>query len=339
MTGDDARDVERELGSTLAALAPPPAPGLLDRAMTEVAATPQRKQLLAIPVDRAGWSRWLLIGGVAAAAMVVGIVIGSSRSLVTGDDPSTTPIPSAGPTGSAQASGSAPPMAWTEPAAYVFTFVSSCGERNLIGEFDVVVEDGIAIGYQPADERAASFSGGIEDIPTLGLLWARAMEASQDADAILTLETDATDGHPTLIDIDWRPNAIDDEECYRITSYLAYPPGLAWVEPESYTFTFNSECGLRLLNGRFEITVADGNAVAFVSPDGLPASMFDLSEMPTLADLASQVARAYADEDASVRAFEVDPEDGHPTRIDIDWVPNAVDDEECYTIESYTPGS
>ena len=30
--------------------------------------------------------------------------------------------------------------------------------------------------------------------------------------------------------------------------------------------------------------------------------------------------------------------DKHPTRIDIDWEPDAVDDEACYTIEDYTIG-
>jgi hypothetical protein len=239
-------------------------------------------------------------------------------------------------------------MAWTEPAAYVFTFVSSCGERNLIGEFDVVVEDGIAIGYQPVDERAASFAGGIEDIPTLGLLWARAMEASQDADAILTLETDATDGHPTLIDIDWRPNAIDDEECYRIRHYAAYnaasaspnPSGApTWIEPESYVYVFDSQCGLRMLNGRYEVTVVDGEVVDYRALNDPAYQPPPLIEMPTLADLLDRVERARADRDAVIREFEVDPQDGHPTHIDIDWMPNAIDDEECYIIESYTPGS
>ena len=291
---------------------------------------------------------WLPMGGVAAAAIVVGVVIGCSRSLVTGDDPSSTPIPTAAPTGSAQPSESVTPMAWTEPAAYVFTFVSSCGERSLIGEFDVVVEDGIAISYLPVGEPAALFPGGIDDIPTLGQLWARAQEAGQDAEAVLALETDAIDGHPTAIDIDWLPSAIDDEECYRITHYAAYPAASpspnpsgvpAWTEPDAYVYVFNSMCGLRMLNGRYEVTVVDGEAVDYRSLNDpaypLPPSL----QMPTLADLLNQVERARADRDAVINEYEVDPQDGHPTYIDIDWMPNAIDDEECYIIESYTPGS
>ncbi len=54
------------------------------------------------------------------------------------------------------------------------------------------------------------------------------------------------------------------------------------------------------------------------------------TELPTLADLMNQVERARADGDAIVKAFEADPDDGHPTLIDIDWLPNAIDDEECY---------
>jgi hypothetical protein len=108
---------------------------------------------------------------------------------------------------------------WTEPAAYRYTFTSTCGERMLVGTFEVTVEDGSVTAFRPLDAPAEAFPGTASDLPTLGDLQRRAQEASANDEAIVDLETDPDDGHPTQIDIDWLPNAIDDEECYAITSY------------------------------------------------------------------------------------------------------------------------
>ena len=53
----------------------------------------------------------------------------------------------------------------------------------------------------------------------------RRVESPVQADelSVIPLETDPSDGHPTLIHIDWIPGAIDDEECYRTLSYETYP--------------------------------------------------------------------------------------------------------------------
>jgi hypothetical protein len=34
-----------------------------------------------------------------------------------------------------------------------------------------------------------------------------------------------------------------------------------------------------------------------------------------------------------------DPADGHPLQVDIDWLPEAIDDEECYVISDYAPAA
>src|SRR5262245_38719425 len=202
------------------------------------------RDLVERTLHRDNVGRWLPIAVFAAVAIVLGIALGSPPGPVSGNDPSPTPS-TAGPTRSRIE------RTWSEPAAYVYAFDSRCGERNLIGKFKVVVEGGVAISYQPLDERAASFPGGIDAIPTLGQLSARAEEASKDDKAVLTLETDPTDGHPSLINIDWLPNAIDDEECYQITHYASYPAapdpseGPVWTEPDSYVYVFDSQCGLR----------------------------------------------------------------------------------------------
>ena len=81
----------------------------------------------------------------------------------------------------------------------------------------------------------------------------------------------------------------------------------------------------------------DGARLHYRRPDDPCSHYFPGDEVPTLADLVNRVEQARADEDAILRAFEVDPVDGDLIHIDIDWLPNAIDDEECYVIESYTP--
>jgi len=39
----------------------------------------------------------------------------------------------------------------------------------------------------------------------------------------VTLALDPADGHPVSVSVDWAQNAIDDEECYEITEYVAIP--------------------------------------------------------------------------------------------------------------------
>lgn len=108
---------------------------------------------------------------------------------------------------------------WTEPPAYRYTFTSTCGERMLVGTFEVTVEDGNVTDFRPLDQPAETFPGVAADLPTLGDLQRKAQEAAGNDEPTVNFETDPEDGHPTLVEIDWLPNAIDDEECYAITSY------------------------------------------------------------------------------------------------------------------------
>jgi hypothetical protein len=360
MTTNDP-DFERDLRAALEREAPPSHPALHDRVVAEVAATAQRSR-------RAPWSQWVAIAGVAAVAMVIGILIGSSRVGV-GSGGVGSGGPNATPLGSSSVSPSVAPPDWTEASSYSFVFASTCGERNLLGTFKVTVEGGAAVAYRPLDEQASRFPGSFHDMPTLASLMALVEEARtyqsldptgrspaaepsgipgpSPQEAIVTLETDPVDGHPTYIHIDWVPNAIDEEECYRIEEYspavpVSPSPGsseqpIAWTEPSAYTYVFDSQCGLRVLNGRFGVSVQDGRVVAYhaLATGESPPQL--AGEIPTLGDLVHRVELARGDGEAVIRAYEVDPEDGHPTRIDIDWLPNAVDDEECYVIESYTP--
>jgi hypothetical protein len=112
---------------------------------------------------------------------------------------------------------------WTEPAAYTFVFASTCGERAMLGQFRVQVEEGRPIGFEPIDATARAFRGPPSLMPTLAGLVSRVTDArSRGADrAHLTI--DPTDGHPVSVLIDPARNTIDEEECYTITEYVPQP--------------------------------------------------------------------------------------------------------------------
>ena len=120
----------------------------------------------------------------------------------------------------------------------------------------------------------------------------------------------------------------------------AQAPPPTWTPPAKYAFVLGSQCGERLLIGRFRVTVQDDRVVESVGLDDssrrvLMVRMADV--VPTLRQLeqeAETARQAGADE---VR-IERDPVDAHPTKITIDYETNTIDDEACYTIEDYTIG-
>ena len=112
----------------------------------------------------------------------------------------------------------------------------------------------------------------------------------------------------------------------------------AWTEPTRYTYVLDSQCGERLLIGKFRVTVADG---AVTDVEGLDESAKRATESPaiktetpTLGQLVRRVAEARA-KDAHKARVEFDKTDGHPTFAEIDHEKNAIDDEECYTVSDY----
>lgn len=115
---------------------------------------------------------------------------------------------------------------WTSPDTYEFDLKSSCGERNLIGRFHIVVENGrlnSVKGLGGSDKSLVEFLLESHDIPTLEELLAEADEARRTEADVVEVSLDPSDGHPTQIDIDYNRNAIDDEACYSITHYNEDP--------------------------------------------------------------------------------------------------------------------
>ncbi len=117
------------------------------------------------------------------------------------------------------------PAAWTEPADYSYLLVSTCGERNLLGTFDVTVVGHEVIDAEAVDEQAEIVLGGIgvEIVPTIADLLAELEDArTMNADTA-AMAVDPGDGHPVRIDIDYDAATDDDEACYSIDDYQVTP--------------------------------------------------------------------------------------------------------------------
>lgn len=77
------------------------------------------------------------------------------------------------------------------------------------------------MGLERFDEQSQAFQGPIESVPTIADIAARADEARTEGADHLTVSTDSREGYPTLVEIDWDANTIDEEECYRVSDYQA----------------------------------------------------------------------------------------------------------------------
>lgn len=118
---------------------------------------------------------------------------------------------------SVESAGPPKPVPSVDPAAlptsYRMVLHASCGERQLIGDFDLLVRDGdvVKAGPAPLVRRAAL---DLRDFPTLADLAHKAEQAGPKA--VVDLRLDES-GAPRSLTIDHLPDAIDDEECYRVT--------------------------------------------------------------------------------------------------------------------------
>lgn len=98
-----------------------------------------------------------------------------------------------------------PPDGPVVPAAYSFDLRSTCGERNLIGDYRVWVEDDVVVRVEPDADP--------ETVPTL--LGLERLADAAEPGAEVELERGSA-GWITWLSIDHLPDAIDDEECYRV---------------------------------------------------------------------------------------------------------------------------
>jgi hypothetical protein len=123
------------------------------------------------------------------------------------------------------------PEPWFEPPNYSYLLTSMCGERLVIGTFWITVVDHEVVGVDARDPSAAALleHGGFDAVPTLQDLMTEYVEA-RDGEADVASVEQASDGHPTSIEIDWSDEAIDDEACYTTSDYVALQDVLSTVE-------------------------------------------------------------------------------------------------------------
>lgn len=164
-----------------------------------------------------------------ASVLLLGACSAPPVDLASDGPTNATPVAQATPALPTPTSSATPE--WREPAAYSFTLQSRCGERGLLGRFHVEVENGTVVAVEGLDEQGRTTAANTppEAMPTLAdLLRLVAQARSNGADEV-SLNTDPADGRPISIEIDWLANAIDDEECYTISDFIA--AGTASGEP------------------------------------------------------------------------------------------------------------
>lgn len=123
--------------------------------------------------------------------------------------------------------------------------------------------------------------------------------------------------------------ASDGPRSSTVTS-AATPSAPRSAIPHSYRYVLESSCGERGFLGRYRVVVRDG-VVASVKNlhDDYPYQP-DLAEVPTLAGLAEKAESA---KPQAVVDLLLDGS-GLPKSLEIDHIPNAIDDEECYEVRA-----
>ncbi len=141
-----------------------------------------------------------------AAVTVCALLTGCGSQIVgTGTDNTTNESAEAHPSSSLQSG--------TPPESYTYVLTSSCGERGLIGDYDVVVENGDVVSAKSRNVTYP-YKPDLSEVPTLAALIAKAQSAPPQSVIEYTVD-DA--GLPKSLSLDPIPNGIDDEECYRVT--------------------------------------------------------------------------------------------------------------------------
>lgn len=113
-----------------------------------------------------------------------------------------------------------------------------------------------------------------------------------------------------------------------------------WVEPPAYEYTVQLSCTMEFPPGQYTLTVADGVVRKAVGDNAQSQEMIRVRKLkpewfPTLGSLFEDFQQA-EDEDADVAEISFDPVDGHPRRIRLDYDNDAIDDEACYDVVTFT---
>jgi len=117
------------------------------------------------------------------------------------------------------------PEPWQEATSYSYTLSSGCGERFLIGTFDIQVRDHVVIDASALDDDAQALldNSGLDHIPTLQQIYDEFWTAKWGEADDTHIDHAPIDGHPLTITIDWDAGAIDDDVCYSVAEYDLVP--------------------------------------------------------------------------------------------------------------------
>lgn len=105
------------------------------------------------------------------------------------------------------------------PQSYRFVLTSSCGERPLLGTYEITVHDEMVIEAKNLDPDYP-YQPDVMELPTLGDLAELARAAP--AESVVEFVVDEN-GLPRSLSLDPVPDAIDDEECYRVSHLETLP--------------------------------------------------------------------------------------------------------------------
>jgi len=122
--------------------------------------------------------------------------------------------------------------------------------------------------------------------------------------------------------------------------------GPTWEEPAAYSYSVTSSCGERSFFGSFTIVVSGGTVVNAMALDQNAEALLASSSLETLPTLGSLVAEYESarfssigsDGEADVATIEFSPDGSYPASITIDYDADAMDDEACYTVTSFSEG-
>lgn len=207
---------------------------------------------------------------------------------------------------------------------------------------------------QPSDDLLDRVQSAVRQTPQSGAIGGAGRRWLIGTTAAIAIAGAAV-GIFTLRDV---PSALmGDRAAAASPSASAQPQSvITWEEPAAYTFVINDlNCGGGERNyiGEWRVEVRD-HAVAGVAQvaGGPRRDPPALDRVPTLGQIVAKVHEAESGGDGGFGGIgrpthgpgeppefevETDPMDGHPTRVFIDWVPNGIDDEECYVITEYQP--
>lgn len=120
-------------------------------------------------------------------------------------------------------------------------------------------------------------------------------------------------------------------------------PRTRWEQAQltDYSYVFYTNCGERV-GGRFQVAVRDGTIADVEGLDEPGRQLAETDEPSHLREIVLTVDKLWeqldrAEAEADLVSSDFDDTYGYPSRIDIDWEEDAIDDEVCHEITDFVP--